>query len=112
MGVTDLYVAEYMGMAEYQLVVECVGHVGYVEAALLVGNLRVEQNMKQDVAEFLFYIGGVVVGKGLSQLVDFFDRVRTQAFVGLLCIPRAAHTQNVERIYHSAEGGKAFIAGI
>jgi hypothetical protein len=111
-GIVDFHLSENMWVAKYQLVVERIGYVGDIKLILFVGNLGIEQNVEQHIAEFLFDIGGVIAGESLSELIDFFDCVRAQALVGLFGIPRTAHTQNVECINHPAECGKTFVASI
>ena len=66
MGVVGFYIAEYVGVAEDELGVERVGHVGYVKQAFLVGNLGVEEHMEQHIAQLLAYLGTVVVEQSLA----------------------------------------------
>ena len=40
-------VAEYMGMAKYELVIENFGHIGYIKLALFASDERIEENMKK-----------------------------------------------------------------
>ena len=57
-------VAEDMGMAVHQLVVDAPGHSGQVEAVLLGGQPGVEDDLEEQVAQLLFEVGGAAPACG------------------------------------------------
>ena len=65
-------------------------HVAQVEHALLRGELRVQHDLEQQVAELAGELGR---GPGLERVVDLvglLEQVVPQRRVGLLAVPRAA----------------------
>ena len=76
-------------MAENEFVVQRVGHVGNIELILFVAYFGVEKDVEEHVAKLFLYVFLVIVHEGLNQFVDLFYCVRTEAFIGLLGIPRA-----------------------
>ena len=97
-------------MSEDELGVEGVADVGDVEAALFVGDFRVEKDVQQHVAEFLADVGGVIVEEGLAEFVGLLDGVGAQGFVGLFRVPGAFYPQDVEGVDYSAERLEALVA--
>ncbi len=92
-----------MGMAGDQLVVHPPSHVGQGERPLLGGQLGVEGDLEQQVAQLLLEVGqahrrprparrsrgGNQLVDGLEHLVALLQQVAAQRVVGLLAVPRA-----------------------
>ena len=92
-----------MRVTENELLAQGITHIGNVEAALLVGNLGVKDDVQQHIAKFLAYILHIVAHQGIAQLHHLFYGVRAQAFICLLCVPRTFHAQFIEHIEQFAE---------
>ena len=97
-----------MGVAEDEFVAQFVADVGNIELSLLVAYLGVEAHVQQHVAQFLADVLYVVLYQGVAQLVGFFYRVHSQAFVGLLTVPRTLLSQFVQHVEHPPECGHLF----
>jgi hypothetical protein len=81
-------------VAADHLLADAPGHVGDAEAAFLLGDGAVQEDLEEHVAElFLERLvgrpGAVEPPDGLDELVDLLDRVAGQALVRLLAVPRA-----------------------
>ena len=87
-----------MWMAEYQFVGQFAAHIAHVEITLLAGNLGIKADMQQHVAQFLAYIGQVIVQQGVTQFVCLFDGVWSERLKCLLLVPRAFGSQLVQYI--------------
>ena len=66
------------------------GHVQNVEVSMLTADLRMEYHLQKHVAQLVVHMVGIVFPDGLDVLVAFLQKIRQQAFVGLLPIPWAA----------------------
>ncbi len=64
-------------------------HLVESEAVFLGGDLRVEDDLQQQVAEFLAEVGVVAIVDRLDDFVGFLDHAGAQAGVGLFAVPRA-----------------------
>jgi hypothetical protein len=89
-SVLGALVAEDVRVAANQFFVDFADDVVDGEAAFLVGDLRVEENLKEEVAEFLGEFGVVRGVEGVEDFIGFFDEIRAESRVGLLAVPRAA----------------------
>ena len=79
-----------MGMALHHLVADGGGHIQNVEIPVLAADLRMEHHLQKHVAQLVIHMIGVVLPDSLNILVAFLQKIRQQAFVGLLPIPRAS----------------------
>ena len=86
-GIPGLFFAEDVRVAANHFLVNFADDIGDVEAILFAGNLGVEQDLKEKVAEFFGKFGVVVSVQGLENFVGFFDEVRAQGGVGLFAVP-------------------------
>ena len=77
-------------MAAGHLVGEAIEDVGHRELSGLAGDLAVEHDLEQQVAELLDEVVDVVLVDGVQHLVGFLDQVRFEGGAGLLAVPRAA----------------------
>jgi hypothetical protein len=83
-------VAEDVGVAANHFVVDFADDVVDGEAAIFGGDLGVEEDLEEEVAE-LFGEFGVVAGvESVEDFVGFFDEVGAEGGVGLFAVPRTA----------------------
>jgi hypothetical protein len=83
-------VAEDVGVAANHFVVDFADDVVDGEAAIFGGDLGVEEDLEEEVAE-LFGEFGIVAGvEGVEDFVGFFDEVGAEGRMGLLAVPGAA----------------------
>ena len=71
-------------------VVNAGDDVGNVERAGFARQVGVEQDLQQEIAEFLGQILGASLFDGVEDFVGFFDQVGFEGRVGLLAVPGAA----------------------
>ena len=64
--------------------------IGHGEFAALAGDLRVEDNLEQEVAELLADVRRVAGVEGVKDLVGLLDEERAEGFAGLLSVPGTA----------------------
>ena len=76
-----------MGVAAHHFLVDLSHHVGGVEPALFRGNLRVENNLQQQVAKFFREFRVVAAFQSFENLVSFLNQIGAQRQMGLLDIP-------------------------
>src|SRR5579871_7071942 len=72
-------------------------HVAEVEGALLLTEAGMEDNLKQQVAQFILEIGEIAAGDGIGDLVGFLDGVRRDGGEALLKIPRTTGLRRPQR---------------
>jgi hypothetical protein len=107
--------AEDVGVAAFNLVADGVGHVGERKGLLLVGQLGVKDNLKQQVAQ-LFSQRPPRPAKRhpvhlVQHLVAFLDQVRPQAAQVLLPVPRATSRRpQPPHDFHQPLGGLSDLA--
>jgi hypothetical protein len=77
-------------VAANHFVVDFADNVVDGEAALLGGDLGVEEDLEKEVAELLGEFGVVGGVEGVEDFVSFFDEVRAEGGVGLFAVPGAA----------------------
>ena len=64
-----MYVAVNVGMAVDKFVALGIGHVGKIKLALLLAELRVEDNVQEQVAQLLLNALHIAIGNGVGQFV-------------------------------------------
>ena len=77
-------------MTADQLVGDASGDGGQVKVAVVAGDLGLEHDLEQQVAQFFGDRPGLPPLDGIDHLVGLFDHVGNQAGGGLGQIPRAA----------------------
>ena len=87
-----------MGMAVDELITERMGDISDVIEPLLLTYTAVEDDMQEDIPEFLLDLLGLSPEEGIGELIDLLDSVRAKALVGLLLIPRALGTQALQHV--------------
>ena len=75
-------------MAASHLFDDAARHVGEVETAFLAGDLGVEHDLEQQIAQLRFQFVPILAGDGIGNFVGFLDGVRHDGGVGLFPIPR------------------------
>ena len=81
---------EDVGVAADELLVEAAADVVDVEGALVGGDLRLQQDLLEKVAELLAQMRVVALGDGVHGLVGLADEVARDGLVGLRPVPGAA----------------------
>ncbi len=89
-GGFGFYFAENVGVAANHFVVDFADDVVDGEAALFGGDLRVEEDLEEEVAEFFCEFGVVAGVEGVEDFVGFFDEIGAKRGVGLFAVPGAA----------------------
>jgi hypothetical protein len=79
-----------MRVAPLHLRRDACGDVGKREMPRLLGHLRVEHDLEQQVAQFLAQRRHVALGDRIGNLIRFFDRVGCDRREVLRAVPRAA----------------------
>ncbi len=64
--------------------------VGHREFAALPGDLRVEDNLEQEIAQLLADVRRVSGVEGVKDLVGLLDEERAERFAGLFSVPGTA----------------------
>jgi len=82
--------AEDVGVAADHFVVNFADDVVDGEAALFGGDLGMEEDLEQEIAEFFGEFGVVAGVEGIEDFVGFFDQVGAKGGVGLFSVPGAA----------------------
>src|SRR5205085_10087348 len=72
------------------LVVNFADHVGHAEAALFARNLRMKNNLQEQIPHFFGKLRVVSRVESFQDLVSLFQKISPQAVMGLLTVPRAA----------------------
>ena len=96
--------AEDVGMAANHFRVDFADDVGDGEAFFFVSDLSVEEDLKEEIAEFLGELGVVSRVESVKDFVGFFDEIGAKSGVGLLAIPGAT----AGRAQASHDGDKLF----
>ena len=65
-------------------------HLGYGEASFFAGDLRMKNNLQEQVAHLLHKLAVVPAFEGFQNLVGFFDEVGSQRLMRLLAVPGTA----------------------
>ena len=96
-----------MGMAPDELVVDRPGDVMDVESLLLGGDLRVEDDLEEQVPQFVPEVAVLAVVQRVQHLVGLLDQVRPQGLVGLFPVPGTASLRPEFRhdVHEFFEGG-------
>ncbi|RMQ54470.1 hypothetical protein ALQ01_05585 [Pseudomonas savastanoi pv. glycinea] len=80
---------KHVRMATQQLAGNTVDDVVEFKPAFLFGQLRIEDHLKQQVTQLTLQMVEVALLDGIGHFVGFFQRMRHDAGVGLLQVPRA-----------------------
>src|SRR3546814_10441541 len=83
-------VAEDVRVAALHLVADRGRDIGEVEQAGFLGHAGMEDDLEEQIAEFVLEIGHVTACDRVGDLIGFLDRVRRDRLEGLDIIPFAA----------------------
>ena len=98
-----LHVAVDVGVPVDEFVAKHVADVGDVEVARFGADFGVEDDVQQQVAQFLGDVVHVVRQDGVGQFIGFFDGIGPQAVHRLFAVPRAFFAQIVHHVQQSGE---------
>ena len=99
-------------MPEDELVAELVADIGDVELPLFACYLGIEDDMEQDVTQFLLDVGNIVLEQGIAKFKGLFYGIWAQAFVGLFSVPGAFLPKFVHDIQQTAKRLQFLFSGI
>src|SRR6476620_9308097 len=85
-----LHIAENMAMPSDEFVGQSFQNVINGEIALLFRHLRIEQNLKQQIAEFPTELRPVTIVDCFQDLVGLFDGVGLDGIESLFAVPRTS----------------------
>ena len=108
-----LPISKDMRVAADDLVVDAFDHLVDVEFAIFIGNLGMQGDLEQQVAELLAHMRRVIRIQGSQGFVGLFEQVGAQGLVVLFPIPGAAigGTQVGNDLLEGFEGGAFFQGG-
>ena len=107
-GAGHLQAAENVRMPEDHLVGDAFGDIGDVEAAFLLRDAGIKDDVKEHVAKLLAKVPVILLEDGVAELVDFLERHRTEGFCRLGGIPGAFCPELDHDIEKAPEGGQFF----
>ena len=82
--------AEDVGMPTNHFIVDFADDIMDRETALFGGDLRVEEDLEEEVAQFFGEFGVVAGVEGVEDFISFLNEIGAEGGVGLLAIPWAA----------------------
>ena len=88
--ILDAHITEHMRMAADQFVGDVTRHLVEIERAAFAAQLAMEDDLQQQIAEFLGQFMIIARFDGIDQFVDFFDRMPAQRTMILFPVPGAA----------------------
>src|SRR5262245_9979133 len=97
--------AEYMRMTAHELFGEALDDVGKVEGPLLLRHAGMEDDLEQEVAQFVAQVIELAPRNGVGDLVSLLDGNGGDRVKGLLEIPRAAGAGRAQRRHDFDEPG-------
>ena len=90
-------------MTVYKLITKEVDHVNYIKIALLLTDLCIKENMKENIAKFLGKLAFLTLKDCITKFIYFLQRLRTERFIRLLPVPRTFLSKFIEYFYNSGE---------
>ena len=87
-----------MRMPKDEFVADMVAHISNIEKSRFATYLGIENDVEQDVAEFLAYYPTVLAQQGVAEFVGFLYGVGAQALKGLFSVPGAFLAQLVHDV--------------
>jgi len=89
-GVAQFFPAKDVGMPADELFGQLASHGLKIKGSALPGQLGVEEDMQQDVSQFLFEGMVIALVDGFEKLIDLLQNHGPKGAVGLFPVPRAA----------------------
>ena len=104
-GAARLVIAEHMRMPPDHLRGDGVDDTAEIEGALLLGHLRMENDLQQKIAEFVAQIDKVATRNSVGHLVCLFKRVGGDGLEILFDIPGTAGDRRAQRRHDFEQAG-------
>ena len=98
-----------MRVTENQLVAQLVANVSHIEGALLFANLRIEDNVEENITQFFANVQLVILQKGFAQFISFLNCVGTQRLICLFSVPRTLFAEVVHHVEQTPESLHFFL---
>src|SRR5262245_16881786 len=92
-------------MAPHELCGEAFDHVGKIEGALLLCQTGVEDDLEQEIAEFIAQVIEIAARNGVGDLVSLLNCVGGDGLESLLEVPWAAAAGRAQRRHDFEEPG-------
>ena len=89
-GVFGALFSEDVGMAANHFLIDFADDVGDGEAAFFVGDLGMEKDLEEQVAELFGELGVIGGLERVEDFVGFLDKIRAKSGVSLFAVPGAA----------------------
>ena len=105
LGGLALGVGKDVRMAADQLGGDGLDHVGEIEGALLLRHAGVENDLQQQIAEFVLEPVEIAARDGVGHLIGFLERVGRDGGESLLEVPRAAGAGRAQRRHDLDQAG-------
>src|SRR5215831_15173894 len=97
--------AEYVRMTAHELFAEALDDVGKVEGPLLLRHAGMEDDLEQEIAQFVAQVIEIAARNGVGDLVRLLDGVRRDRFKGLLQVPGATSAGRAQRRHDLEQPG-------
>jgi hypothetical protein len=107
LGVGGINIPENMGVSADELFARLAGGVLQSEGSAFGGEIGVEDDLEEEIPEFLAEVGVVRVADGVDRLAGFLEESDAEGFVGLLAVPRTTF-RRAEEADDGAEAGDGF----
>ena len=85
-----LYGPEDVRMPADHLVVDALNNIADIEAPCLLGQTRMKDDLKQEIAQLFRELPRVAGVERVQHFICLFHQIRAQGLVGLLSVPGAA----------------------
>ena len=95
-----------MGMATNQFFTDRIHHISKIEQPLLLGQLAIEDHLKQQVSQFTFERHHIILLYAVRHLIGFLQGVGHNRGEGLLLIPGTAGLRIPELLHDRQQLGQ------
>ncbi len=99
------FLAEHVRMTPHELFGETLDDVGKVEGPLLLRHAGMEDDLEQEIAQFIAQVVEIAARNGVGDLVSLLDGVRRDRFKGLLQVPGATSAGRAQRRHDLEQPG-------
>jgi hypothetical protein len=104
LGIGSINIAEDVGVAADEFFAGVSRRVLEGEGSAFGGEVGVENDLEEKVAEFFAQVGVIRVADGVDRFAGFLKKSGAKGFVGLLAVPRATF-RRAEEADDGAEAG-------
>ena len=105
LGAQPSRLAKHVRMPAQELFRDHMHHVAEVEGALLLRHASVENDLEQEIAQFLAQAGEVFTCDRVGNFIGLFERIGGDGREILLQVPGAAGPGRAQRRHDGEEGG-------